>query len=280
MTTLPEEAVKAADRAIADIIGKHSNVSTEALARAAIDAGAPFLAPHKMNCADLEEAIRLAEIGEYLYNRSYSYGDGYSEPREYGIEWQWQQTKPNEFGQGALLGEAVRWHKEQAEDGVITEASKLRRALRILSALEPSAARELALEEAAKIAFDISENGEYHGEASVDSASSIYQQGAFEVYEAIRTLSSPDHIADAGKVEGDGWKPIESAPKDGTVILVYREDAGVFTAHYVEEDAHLSSIMNPPEGDFYWFSTAGDDLTNDMPTHWRPLPSAPSEGAE
>ncbi|MCH6203889.1 hypothetical protein L3V16_08535 [Brucella ciceri] len=97
----------------------------------------------------------------------------------------------------------------------------------------------------------------------------------------LRTLKAvATDEADAGKVEGDGWLPIESAPKDGTVILVYREDAGVFTAHYVEEDAHLSSPMNPPEGDFYWFSTSGDDLTNDMPTHWRPLPSAPSEGAE
>ena len=54
---------------------------------------------------------------------------------------------------------------------------------------EPSP-RAQALEEAAKIAFDVSVNGEYHGEASADSTSSIYQQGAFEVYEAIRALSS------------------------------------------------------------------------------------------
>jgi hypothetical protein len=71
------------------------------------------------------------------------------------------------------------------------------------------------------------------------------------------------------------WQPIDTAPKDGTVVLVYREDAGVFTAHYVEEDAHLSSVMNPPEGDCYWFTTDGEDLTGDMPTHWRPLPDAP-----
>jgi len=50
--------------------------------------------------------------------------------------------------------------------------------------------RAQALEEAAKIAFDVSENGHYYGEASVDSTSSIYQQGAFEVYEALRALSS------------------------------------------------------------------------------------------
>ena len=81
------------------------------------------------NHPKLEEAIRLAEIGEYLYNRSYSYGNGYDEPREFGIEWQWQQSKPNEFGHGALLAEAVKWHSDMAEDGISTEATKLRASL-------------------------------------------------------------------------------------------------------------------------------------------------------
>ncbi len=151
------------------------------------------------------------------------------------------------------------WERNREFLNVSPEAKKnfMRRQASALSALEPSAARELALEQAAH---------------------ECEKRGAVTSADAIRALSSPDH-ADAGKVEGDGWLPIESAPKDGSVILVYREDAGVFTAHYVEEDAHLSSPMNPPEGDFYWFSTAGDDLTNDMPTYWRSLPLAPaSEG--
>jgi hypothetical protein len=71
------------------------------------------------------------------------------------------------------------------------------------------------------------------------------------------------------------WQPFHTAPETGEVILVYRSDAGVFTAHYVEEDAHLSSVMNPPEGDFFWFSTSGEDLTDDLPTHWMHLPSPP-----
>jgi hypothetical protein len=76
----------------------------------------------------------------------------------------------------------------------------------------------------------------------------------------------------------EGWRPFATAPQDGTVILAYRPDAGVFTAHYVEEDAHISTYLNPPEGDFYWFSTGGEDLTGDEPTHWMPLPSPPSAG--
>ncbi len=69
---------------------------------------------------------------------------------------------------------------------------------------------------------------------------------------------------------------MDSAPKDGSVVLAYRPDVGVFTAHYVEEDAHLSSFASPPEGDCYWFATNGDDLTGDMFTHWQPLPLPPA----
>lgn len=149
------------------------------------------------------------------------------------------------------------------------------------TALEPSAARSLALEEE-EAAIDalrlkaFKTNNDFDKRAYFDAVSKWFQDRHYRRMDAERSLSSPDH-ADAGKVEGEGWLPIESAPEDGTVILVYRDDAGVFTAHYVEEDAHLSSPLNPPEGDFYWFSTCGDDLTGDMPTHWRPLPSAPSQ---
>lgn len=76
------------------------------------------------------------------------------------------------------------------------------------------------------------------------------------------------------------WQPFDTAKEDGNIILVYRADAGVFTAHYVEEDAHLSSPMNPPEGDSYWFSTSGEDLTDDLPTHWMPLPTPPLSGGD
>lgn len=62
------------------------------------------------------------------------------------------------------------------------------------------------------------------------------------------------------------WQPIETAPKDGRTILVYREDAGVVTALYgYGED----------ETEPCWFSTDGEDLTPDMSTHWMPLPEPP-----
>ena len=104
-------------------------------------------------------------------------------------------------------------------------------------------------------------------------------------------LSSPDH-ADAGKlVEGDGWLPIESAPMDGTWFLAYRPepDGGTW-------DRLCIVCWSAEEDDFVWpddtFDIYRDDLS-DMDdrgflkfdtysscgsfTHWRPLPSAPSQ---
>lgn len=89
---------------------------------------------------DIEEALRLAEVGEYLYNDcTYEYGDGYEEPLEFGIEWSWGQSKPDTYGQGQLLVEAVKWHADQAADGIETEATKLRRIILSQSAALASA---------------------------------------------------------------------------------------------------------------------------------------------
>lgn len=61
------------------------------------------------------------------------------------------------------------------------------------------------------------------------------------------------------------WQPISTAPKDGTEIIVFRNDAGVFCAFFHEETE-------------CWFSADGlDDITDDMPTHWMPLPPPPQE---
>lgn len=52
----------------------------------------------------------------------------------------------------------------------------------------PTDVRAQAIRECAAVALRTSEDGEYHGETSVNSSSSIYQQGAFEVYETILSL--------------------------------------------------------------------------------------------
>lgn len=55
------------------------------------------------------------------------------------------------------------------------------------------------------------------------------------------------------------WQPIETAPRDGTEILLYSETYGIDVAHF-----HKGK----------WRTTAGQcDI--EYPTHWLPLPAAP-----
>ena len=73
------------------------------------------------------------------------------------------------------------------------------------------------------------------------------------------------------------WKPIETAPKDGTHILAYgkvvpdADDDEVITAVYWDSSCILCH---------YWALVAvfswveGDDF---YPTHWMPLPNPPKE---
>ncbi|EXL06243.1 hypothetical protein BG46_15895 [Brucella anthropi] len=239
-----------------------------------------------------------------------------------------------------------------------------------ISALEPSAARELALEEAAKLL----EREACELDGLVDSVSHHLRSKA----RAIRTLSSPDHAddlavdrfaiamkqklakkreegrggwenkdecsaeylsylliqhiwkgdpvdianlammlqqrgdrividsetssiipdhADAGKVEGDRWKPIESAPKEGRVLAVatgeierisWNDPEAVVTVKafdgpfvcYVHEDG---AGFTDEFGEVYRADgividaedlTAADNVLR--LTRWRPLPTPPS----
>jgi hypothetical protein len=58
---------------------------------------------------------------------------------------------------------------------------------------------------------------------------------------------------------GDGWQPIETAPKDGAAILIYHQRA----------DAQ--GVAVPVIGG--WFIPRGGPVKS--PTHWMPLPEPP-----
>jgi hypothetical protein len=69
------------------------------------------------------------------------------------------------------------------------------------------------------------------------------------------------------------WQPIETAPKDGTVVLVWPPTwaEGVSCAKW--EDEHYNTKPRP-----FWYridalSTA--DCRRKPPTHWAPLPAGP-----
>lgn len=74
------------------------------------------------------------------------------------------------------------------------------------------------------------------------------------------------------------WQPIETAPKDGTYVLVGNDD-GVWVASYC---ATYQSGFRPPNP---WLSLFLNHThikrkegqhRNSVPTHWMPLPEAPN----
>ena len=87
---------------------------------------------------------------------------------------------------------------------------------------------------------------------------------------AIRALSSPDH-ADAGKVEGDGWMPIESAPKDGKIDIWATDNDGKGRR---VTDCYYDRICDE------WRTSAPALRLHCVKaryvTHWRRLPTPPS----
>lgn len=74
------------------------------------------------------------------------------------------------------------------------------------------------------------------------------------------------------------WKPFDTAPEDGTEILVYRPDAGVFMAWFISP-ADAMRMENAFGDDLVasWWSSDGVNqlVGSETPTHWMPLPAAP-----
>ena len=82
------------------------------------------------------------------------------------------------------------------------------------------------------------------------------------------------------------WRGIESAPRDGTEILGYREDGGImlirwtYPAEFLTETECTALNIDPlsAEHESWFFAdfTAGDRIEGDcIPTHWMPLPPEP-----
>lgn len=141
--------------------------------------------------------------------------------------------------------------------------------------VRPSAARELALEEGFRKGLEaacevIDAHSEYDRRLCCDGrecgcyGATVHQS----MHHYIRALSSPDH-ADAGKVEGDGWLPIESAPKDGTEVIYLTKYGSIGFCRYAVDDINDW---------FGWWDLQADDEV--YPKRWLPrsaLPSAPSQ---
>lgn len=90
---------------------------------------------------------------------------------------------------------------------------------------------------------------------------------------------------DAGQRAGvaEGWKPIETAPKDGReVLLTVKLRAGIkygrLVGHYME-GGHCIEDHPPIAGGWYFWNGARFDKAAE-PTHWMPLAAAPTQQQE
>lgn len=70
------------------------------------------------------------------------------------------------------------------------------------------------------------------------------------------------------------WQPIETAPKDGTDILVYQTDVS-------EPSMTVCAFDEDWSNDGWWTCCDGKNadipLRGPEPTHWQPLPSPPKD---
>ena len=68
--------------------------------------------------------------------------------------------------------------------------------------------------------------------------------------------------AENESLKRDQWQPIETAPKDGTVFLVWRKHA-------------THPLMVRYESSYDWFANYDGEHVYDL-THWMPLPKPPA----
>jgi hypothetical protein len=82
------------------------------------------------------------------------------------------------------------------------------------------------------------------------------------------------------------WQPIETAPKDGTEIIVGNDQATVWITRgswWSDGEHWATQGYDKQEEAAGWWSYAnsvGQDKLNDyrQPTHWLPMPTPPQKG--
>lgn len=103
----------------------------------------------------------------------------------------------------------------------------------------------------------------------------------------IRALEAAQSGQRAGVAEG--WQPIETAPKTGcTLLLGYPNSLGNWRTtrgQWMSEEYIAENWEDPEDVEPGWFETSveADDLPNCWciePTHWMPLPAAPTQQQE
>jgi hypothetical protein len=84
------------------------------------------------------------------------------------------------------------------------------------------------------------------------------------------------------------WEQIGTAPLDGTEVMCWREDSGVFIARYTapcdfmtDRECEHEKLDEESMESYDWFYAdfvCGGRLDgNETPTHWMPLPEPPTK---
>jgi len=79
-----------------------------------------------------------------------------------------------------------------------------------------------------------------------------------------------EYLAALTKQEPSGWRPIERAPKDGSLILLYQ--SGCWTEDVKPCDAEVGYWNDDCKA---WSSAIAGAEDYHGPTHWQPLPDPP-----
>jgi hypothetical protein len=106
------------------------------------------------------------------------------------------------------------------------------------------------------------------------------------VYDALQMHQYAMRFAMHPQASEPAWRPIETAPKDGTPILLFGDDR-VTSGHWSAPSAiprliYQDGFAPEPEWDEwepYWASWDGGFTDDYPPTHWMPLPAAPEATA-
>lgn len=80
------------------------------------------------------------------------------------------------------------------------------------------------------------------------------------------------------------WQPIETAPKDGSAILVFCTPSQELSGYRREEDVEREVITTAYWDDYYpeWclcvaWGYEAEQRCYEAPTHWQPLPPPPEK---
>jgi hypothetical protein len=80
----------------------------------------------------------------------------------------------------------------------------------------------------------------------------------------------------APTASAQGWQPIETAPKDGTEVMLHGpEGLDVAEWHAETEDEFESGVIVAPGFDAGFFGRIYAAGCTEDPTHWQPLPPPP-----